>query len=129
MMRPVVCFMFADALGDEEVWQGAVAAVPRVGEHVDFQDGRRAVVQLVEWYPGASGALMAGVFIAIEGKAAVPTATAPGLPDGVVERFATRVALGNNGGDWIKHYTEPQREHWRTFVRDLAAEIAAELPK
>lgn len=41
-----------------------------------------------------------------------------------VETFAIRVALGNNGGTWSEHYTENQKEHWRDFVRDLAAEIA-----
>ena len=46
-------------------------------------------------------------------------------PD-VLEAFAIRCALGNNGGEWAKHYTEEQREHWRQFIRDLAADIERE---
>ena len=41
----------------------------------------------------------------------------------MVERFATRCALGNNGGDWATHYTEDQKEYWRKFVKDLAKAI------
>jgi heme oxygenase len=36
-----------------------------------------------------------------------------------IEQFAIRVALGNNGGTWAKHYTPAQQEHWRQFIRDL----------
>lgn len=42
-----------------------------------------------------------------------------------IERFARRVALGNNGGEWATHYTEDQKEHWRQFVRDLIADLKA----
>lgn len=42
----------------------------------------------------------------------------------VVEHFAIRAALGNNGGKWDEHYTEDQKNHWRTFVRELADAIA-----
>lgn len=53
-----------------------------------------------------------------------------GLPDHVVERFAIRVALGNNGGEWLEvdgkqHYTDKQKDHWRQFIRDLAEEVRA----
>lgn len=37
----------------------------------------------------------------------------------LVEKYAIRCALGNNGGTWETHYTEEQKEFWRKFVRDL----------
>lgn len=40
-----------------------------------------------------------------------------------IEAVAIRCALGNNGGTWAEHYTEGQKEHWRQFVRDIAAEM------
>jgi hypothetical protein len=41
----------------------------------------------------------------------------------IIEQFAIRVALGNNGGAWSTHYTEPHKEHWRKFIKDLIDEI------
>ena len=43
-------------------------------------------------------------------------------PD-LIETFAIRCALGNNGGTWAEHYTEEQKEYWRRFVRDLVVHI------
>lgn len=43
--------------------------------------------------------------------------------DELIERYAIRVALGDNGGAWATHYTEEQKEHWRAFVRDLIADL------
>jgi hypothetical protein len=43
--------------------------------------------------------------------------------DALIESFAVRVALGNNGGEWATHYTEAQKEHWRQFVRDMIVHI------
>jgi hypothetical protein len=40
-----------------------------------------------------------------------------------IEKFAIRVALGNNGGQWATHYTEEHKNHWRQFIRDLIAEM------
>ena len=40
-----------------------------------------------------------------------------------VEKFAIRVALGNNGGTWSEHYTEDQKNYWRQFVLNLVEEI------
>lgn len=40
-----------------------------------------------------------------------------------LEELAIRAALGNNGGEWAKHYTPEQKEHWRQWVRDLAEAI------
>jgi hypothetical protein len=45
------------------------------------------------------------------------------MSEALIEQFAIRVALGNNGGAWATHYTEDQKEHWRQFVRDLIAAI------
>ena len=47
-----------------------------------------------------------------------------GLSPESLEALAIRVALGNNGGTWAKHYTETQKEHWRQFIRDLADAVA-----
>jgi hypothetical protein len=47
----------------------------------------------------------------------------------LIEAFAIRCALGNNGGEWLagpdgsSHYTEEQKEVWRQFVRDLIRAI------
>jgi hypothetical protein len=42
----------------------------------------------------------------------------------VIEHFAIRAALGNNGGSWADHYTEAQKDFWRQFARDIAHEIS-----
>lgn len=42
----------------------------------------------------------------------------------MIEKFAIRLALGNNGGKWATHYNEDQKEHWRQFVRDLIKELS-----
>jgi exosome complex RNA-binding protein Rrp4 len=44
-----------------------------------------------------------------------------------IERFAIRIALGNNGGTWAEHYTEAQREHWRQVIRDLERDIRKQI--
>ena len=41
------------------------------------------------------------------------------MSDEEIEKFAIRVALGNNGGQWSTHYKEEHKEHWRKFIRDL----------
>lgn len=46
-------------------------------------------------------------------------------PD-LIERFAIRCALGNNGGTWATHYVESQKEFWRQFVRDLLTEAKSQ---
>jgi hypothetical protein len=45
------------------------------------------------------------------------------MDEKTTERFAIRCARGNNGGEWATHYTEEQKEFWRAFVRDMAAEV------
>jgi hypothetical protein len=43
--------------------------------------------------------------------------------ESLIEHFALRAALGNNGGNWADHYTEAQKEHWHQFVRDMIVHI------
>jgi hypothetical protein len=43
--------------------------------------------------------------------------------ESIIEHFAIRAALGNNGGNWADHYTEAQKEYWRRFVRDMVVHI------
>jgi hypothetical protein len=45
----------------------------------------------------------------------------------MIEKYAIRVALGNNGGKWSEHYTEKQKEHWRDFIRQLVDDIKKEI--
>lgn len=44
----------------------------------------------------------------------------------LVEKFAIRTALGNNGGQWATHYTEEQKDHWRQLVLELARDLHEE---
>lgn len=48
------------------------------------------------------------------------------MNDSTIEKYAIRVALGNNGGKWSEHYTEDQKNHWRKFIRDLIEDIKKE---
>jgi hypothetical protein len=43
--------------------------------------------------------------------------------DDLIESFAIRAALGNNGGEWAKHYTPAQKERWRQFARDMIVHV------
>ena len=49
------------------------------------------------------------------------------MTDDKIEKYAIRVALGNNGGEWSKHYTENQKERWRNFIRELIEDIKKDL--
>lgn len=40
-----------------------------------------------------------------------------------IERFAIKAALGNNGGSWSIHYTENQKNFWRSFIKELVHEM------
>jgi len=40
-----------------------------------------------------------------------------------IEKYAMRIALGNNGGGWATHYKEDQKEFWRNMVRELVQDI------
>lgn len=44
----------------------------------------------------------------------------------VIDEFAKRCAKGNNGGEWADHYTEEQKNVWRTFVRDLIGSLPSQ---
>ena len=48
------------------------------------------------------------------------------LTPGQIEPYAIRCARGNNGGEWATHYNEDQKNFWRAFVRDLAADLGAD---
>lgn len=47
----------------------------------------------------------------------------------LIEKWAIKLALGNNGGEWATHYTEKQKELWRERVRELIEDIKLELVK
>ena len=42
----------------------------------------------------------------------------------LIEEVAKTMAVGNNGGDWAKHYTEEQKSLWRA-----RAEIVIQMVK
>ena len=42
-----------------------------------------------------------------------------------IDKFAMRIALGNNGGQWESHYKEEHKEFWRNIVREMIKEIKA----
>jgi hypothetical protein len=44
-----------------------------------------------------------------------------------IERWAMRLAVGNNGGSWDEHYTTAHKEFWRGEARDLIDEMKDEL--
>lgn len=44
-----------------------------------------------------------------------------------LERWAIKLAVGNNGGTWATHYVEKQKEFWRVRARELIAEFRSEL--
>jgi hypothetical protein len=52
---------------------------------------------------------------------------APGLSPEQLEAHAIRCAKGNNGGEWATHYTEEQKNYWRGFVRQIAADLGADI--
>jgi len=48
-------------------------------------------------------------------------------PDELIEKWAIRMALGNNGGAWTTHYTEEQKDHWRRLARELLRDARKEI--
>jgi hypothetical protein len=44
-----------------------------------------------------------------------------------LENYAVRCAKGNNGGEWATHYTEEQKNYWRRFVAQIAADLGADI--
>ena len=82
------------------------------------------------WGRGSYEEAVAGIFLAM-------SSAAPSAPEDlneeaieaavieiegyeeVLERFATRIALGP-GRDWPAHYPEDRKEYWRRFVREIA---------
>lgn len=47
--------------------------------------------------------------------------------EAMIERWAIRLALGNNGGSWESHYTEKQKNFWRQMTSDMIQDIKSEL--
>jgi hypothetical protein len=41
----------------------------------------------------------------------------------LIEKYAIKMALGNNGGEWATHYTDKQKEVWRERARELLRDI------
>ena len=37
----------------------------------------------------------------------------------LIEQVAKTMALGNNGGDWAKHYNEDQKNVWRERAKEV----------
>ena len=52
--------------------------------------------------------------------------TAAGM-EGTIEKWAIRMALGNNGGAWATHYTEDQKNHWRKLAREMLDDAAGQI--
>lgn len=46
-------------------------------------------------------------------------------PEGgeLVERTAITMAVGNNGGTWATHYTDAQKDLWRSRAREVIAQV------
>ena len=44
-----------------------------------------------------------------------------------IDKYAIRVAVGNNGGEWASHYKEHHREFWRNIVRELIADLKKDI--
>jgi hypothetical protein len=45
-----------------------------------------------------------------------------------IDQFAITLALGNNGGEWSKHYKEEQKDVWRQRVVDFAQMLKEQDP-
>lgn len=45
----------------------------------------------------------------------------------MIERYAIKMAQGNNGGKWATHYTDDQKQLWRIRAQGLITEIIIEL--
>jgi hypothetical protein len=47
----------------------------------------------------------------------------------LIEEIAKTIALGNNGGDWAKHYTEGQKDVWRERAKVIIEMVKEGLVK
>lgn len=43
--------------------------------------------------------------------------------DDLIEKWAIKLALGNNGGEWATHYTEEQKNLWRKRAKELFKDL------
>lgn len=41
----------------------------------------------------------------------------------LIEKWAIKMALGNNGGGWATHYTEEQKNLWRQRSEELIEDV------
>lgn len=51
------------------------------------------------------------------------------LTEKLTEKYAIKMALGNNGGEWSTHYTTEQKNVWRKLARELIEEVEYSLSK
>ena len=49
--------------------------------------------------------------------------------DPFIEEIAIYIAEGNNGGEWAEHYTDEQKNTWRTRAEMLVSKINSEYPE
>jgi len=47
----------------------------------------------------------------------------------LIEKLAIKMARLNNGGEWHTHYTEDQKNLWRSIAEEIVEEVKAELVK
>ena len=47
----------------------------------------------------------------------------------LIEEIAKTMALGNNGGDWAKHYNEDQKNVWRERAKEVIESVKEGLVK
>jgi phage pi2 protein 07 len=45
----------------------------------------------------------------------------------LVEKYAIRMARGNNGGEWATHYNEDQKNFWRNIAREMLDDISRQI--
>ena len=44
-----------------------------------------------------------------------------------IDKYAMRIALGNNGGGWESHYKEEHKIFWRNIVREIIADLKKDM--
>jgi hypothetical protein len=47
----------------------------------------------------------------------------------LIEKIAIEMAMGNNGGDWAKHYTDDQKDVWRERAEKVIQYVKEGLTK
>jgi hypothetical protein len=49
--------------------------------------------------------------------------------DKLVDRWAMKLAVGNNGGSWDSHYTEKHKTFWRERAIEFIVEVWSDFEK